>query len=215
MSTIIVYKRTGNTMFALNAAERQNGMMDAGKKLRTSLSSGGGSANDDDAEDRVREVLDFIISEKVPGLPNLQLFDVRLEESRGIVPPGTAKYKLVGGIDKRLRYLLTHVDNLIPGDPNNAPKPDGTLTDADRAKNGKLKLDIGLDNLANANNVFKMRMTVPRAAGDSNNWGYLSKDIYADEKTIETGAVPASLPAAIAEKIEGYLISTFTFSRCR
>lgn len=215
MSTIIVYKRTGNTMFALNAAERQNGMMDAGRKLRISLSIGLGSVNDDDAEDRVRDVLDFVISEKVPGFPNLQLYDVRLEESRNIVPPGAAKYKLAGGIDKRMRYILTHIDNLIPGDPNNAPKADGTLNDADRAKNGKLKLDIGLDNLANANNVFKMRMTVPRAASDSNSWGYLSTDIYADEKTIETGVAPAALPAAVAEKIEGYLISTFTFSRCR
>ncbi|MDB5658055.1 MAG: hypothetical protein JWS10_670 [Cypionkella sp.] len=211
MSTIIVYKRTGNTMFALDAAERQNGMVDAGKKLRTALSASGGSVNDDDAEDRVRNVLDFLIAEKVPLSTTQHLYDVRLEKSR----ISTVSYKLAGATDKRQRYILTHRDNLIVGDPNNAPKPDGLLTDADRAKNGKLKLDVGLDNLATANNVFKMRMTVPRAASDSNSWGYLSTDIYSDEKILESGVVTPPLPAAIAEKIEGYLISTFTFSRCR
>lgn len=206
MSTIIVYKRTGLANFALDPFERQNGMLDAGSKLRTKLASFGGSANDDEAEDRVRDVLDRLISDMIPKTA-LHQYEVRLEESRGTAPI----YKIAGGIDNRQRYILTHKTNLAT-DPNNSPIPDNQLTAAQRALNGRLKLDIGLDNLANANNVYKMRVTVPRAAANSTSWGYLSTDIFQDAKAVEAGPIG---PGTVAENIEDYLISTFTFSRCR
>lgn len=206
MSTIIVYKRTGQTNFVLDAVERQNGMTDAGKLLRIALSASGGSGNDQDADDRVRKVFDKLISDMIP-LTALHQYEVRLEESRGTAPI----YKIVGPTDGLKRYFLKHQSNLVAGDPNNTPIPDNQLTAAQKALNGKLKLDIGLDNFANSGNVYKMRVTVPRAAAVSASWGYLSTEIFQDEKAIEA----ASTAVTLAENIEGYLISSFTFSRCR
>jgi hypothetical protein len=209
MSTIIVYKRlqnsagTGpNQFITLAPEERREGMKDAGQMLRAELALNSGSANDTDAEDRVTDVLDRLIAEKVG---TLQTYDVRLEKDR--INP--VKYKIDGRRDKKGRYRLTHPDNLLSNDPNNAPKDDSQLTPQDKMKNGALRMDVGLDHAISAKNIFRMRMTVPRAAGNITSWNYLTDDINADVNQIEAD------PLNPVTKAQNYLISTFMFSRCR
>lgn len=202
MSTIIVYKRTGTNAFSLSAAERQEGMKDAGDLLRDALSEENGSANDTDAEDRVLSVLDELIKAKVTGSLTLLAYDVRLEDDKD----SPVLYKLDGQTDNMGRYKLTHPDNLTVNDPNNAPKSDAAQ---DKKKNGKLLLDVGLDDLAKKKKVFKMRMTVPKSASNPANWIYLTGNINADINAIEQDLVNTNT------KIQNYLISTFMFSRCR
>lgn len=189
MSTIIVYKRNGSNPITLTAAERQEGMKDAGDKLRIALSQSAGSTNDTDADDRIKDVIDGLIDAK--NAANQNIYDVRFEENR----LNPIKYKLEGKIDRRGRHILTHPDNIGVAAP-------------DLSKNGKLRLDVGLDDQISTKNIFKMRLTVPRSAGDSTSWIYLSNDINADLNVIETVPNPAT-------RVQNYLISTFMFSRCR
>ncbi len=192
MSTIIVYKRAGTNPIALSPGERREGMKDTGDMLRDALSTPDGSANDTDADDRVKDVLDKLIGKL--NSSSQTVYDVRFEESQ----LANIKYKLDGKIDRRGRYKLTHPTNI--GLPENQQN---------QALNGKLRLDVGLDDHAPNKNIFKMRLTVPMAAANSGSWIYLTDDINGDVNIVEAD------PNDPITKTQNYLISTFMFSRCR
>jgi hypothetical protein len=182
VSTIIIYKRNGNNSFKLTDTERMEGMKDAGEKLREELAKDNGASNDSDADDRIKDVLDWLFTET--NAAGKLLYAVRFEENQA----DPVKYKLDGQMDERGRYLLKH-----PTDPR---------------KNGRLRLDVGLDDRTSTKKIFKMRLTVPKSAADTTSWTYLSDDINADLVEIAKEKDPST-------KIENYLISTFMFSRCR
>ena len=183
MSTIVVYKRNPANTNPPVPAERQAGMRDAGQMLRRELSDSFGAGNDTDAEDRVMSVLDDLIAEPKGMFP--KVYDVRFEVKNGAIE---TSYKIDGAKDGKGRYQL--------------------IDAADARNTGKLLLDVGLDDVARKKNIFKMRMTVPRAAANDASWDYLSGQVNADLNEIEIGG-----PAP--NRVQNYLIATFMFSRCR